>query len=379
MSAKGGPRRRPIVRLSFRNSLKGVELATTAPSADARSAVDWRLPFDPLFRNPHVQTIAGRYWPTRLDEGAWQTQPRYFATEPGVTVLAHCNGNSPTPGAADVNATAGPELPPAVLSSTRPIVLAVHGLTASSKAPYMLTLAQRALTAGFGVVRLNVRNCGGTEHLAPTLYHSGLTIDLRRVVEQLAPAPLFLVGFSMGGNMVLKLAGEWGEQPPPHVRAVCGISVPVRLGVCARRLGELHNRIYETRFLRELRWTLWRKHKLMPETFAAPRWDGIRSIYDFDDAITAPAFGFRSADHYYETQSAAGFLERIRVPALLIQAQDDPFIPFEVFRDLALGQNPNLNLEAPPQGGHVAFVAKHAPRFWAIEQTVRFFESFGDA
>jgi predicted alpha/beta-fold hydrolase len=140
-------------------------------------------------------------------------------------------------------------------------------------------------------------------------------------------------------------------------------------------LGERRNRIYEVRFLRELQRTLRRKQQVMPERFTAPRWDGIRTIYDFDDAITAPAFGFRNAEHYYESQSSAGFLERIRVPALVIQAKDDPFIPFEVFDGLPLEQNPNLHLQAPAHGGHVAFLAKLRPRFWAIEQAVRFFES----
>jgi hypothetical protein len=329
------------------------------------------LPFDPLFRGPHLQTIAGRYWPTRFAENSWPTQARYFSTEAGVQVLAHCNAH-----AAGAAASGGrPADPGAASGLPRPLVLAVHGLTASSQAPYMRTLARRSLGTGFDVIRLNVRNCGGTEHLAPTLYHSGLTADLRAVVEQLAPTPLFLAGFSMGGNMVLKLAGEWGAQPPPHVRAVCGISVPIRLGICARRLGERRNRIYEVRFLRELRRSLRRKQQAMPGQFAAPPWDGIRTIYEFDDAITAPAFGFRNADHYYETQSSAGFLDNIRVPALLIQAQDDPFIPFEVFQDLPLQQNPNLHLQAPRHGGHVAFLACRAPRFWAIEQALRFFES----
>lgn len=348
-------------------------MASSVPSVDASLGEAWHLPFDPLFRGPHVQTIAGRYWPVRLDETSWPTRERYFSTEPEVQVLAHCNVQRPE----------GKPSPHNGLDSHRdgasgrwaPVVLAVHGLTASSQAPYMRTLAQKALGAGFDVIRLNVRNCGGTEHLAPTLYHSGLTSDLRAVVEQLAPTPLYLAGFSMGGNMVLKLAGEWGEHPPPHVRAVCGISVPIRLGVCARRLGEPRNRVYEIRFLRELRRTLQRKRELMPELFSAPPPSEIRTIYEFDDAVTAPAFGFRNADHYYETQSSCGFLKAIRVPALLIQAQDDPFIPFEVFEDVALARNPWVRLEAPGHGGHVAFLAKRAPRFWAIAQAVRFFVS----
>jgi hypothetical protein len=353
-------------------------LAASVPIADARLDSDWRVPFTPLLRDPHLQTIIGRYWPASLDESAWPTQARYFSTEPGVKVLGHFNAatkpsaglSMPTP------AGSGFEGMPAA-QGRNPLLVAVHGLTASSQAPYMRTLASRALTAGFDVLRLNVRNCGGTERLAPTLYHSGLTCDLRAVVEQLAPTPLFLAGFSMGGNMVLKLAGEWGATPPPHVLAVCGISAPIRLGVCARKLGERANRIYEIRFLRELRRTLLRKRELMPEAFAGLQWDGIRTIYDFDDAITAPAFGFRNADHYYESSSAAGFLEKIRLPALLIQAQDDPFIPFKVFEDLSLDRSPFVRLEAPPHGGHVAFLAKRPPRFWAIEQALRFFEAAG--
>lgn len=324
----------------------------------------WRRPFDPLFRNGHAQTIVGRYWPVRLDERRWPTRPQLFSTEPDVKVLAHWNRHED--------------------AGDRPTVLAVHGLTASSCAPYMRHLAQTALSAGFDVARLNVRNCGGTERLCPTLYHSGLTSDLNSVVSQLAPTPLVLVGFSMGGNMVLKLAGEWGDNPPDHVRAVCGISVPIRLGVCARRLGEPGNRIYEKRFLRELRRAVRIKRRIMsnrPNTPNTPnklppvRLASIRSIYEFDDVVTAPAFGFRDADDYYEQSSAAGFVSRVRTPALILQAQDDPFIPFDVFSDPAYESNPFVKLVAAEHGGHVAFLARGSRRFWAVDQAVSFFHA----
>jgi hypothetical protein len=310
-------------------------------------------PFPPLFRNGHLQTIAGRYWPTSLDERRWPTTERFFDTEPGVRVLAHCN--SQPNGAAPAT------------------VLAVHGLTASSGAPYMRTLAQTALEAGLDVIRLNVRNCGGTEHLAPTLYHSGLTADLRHVVEQLAPRPLLLAGFSMGGNIVMKLAGEWGGEIPPHAKGMCGISVPICLATCARELGKARNRIYEVRFLRQLAQTLATKRRLMPEQFAAVTSDGVRSIWEFDDRVTAPAFGFRDADDYYAQSSSRGFLGRIGVPALLIQAQDDPFVPFAIFKHPHVADNSSVRLLAPQHGGHVAFLARGAPRFWAIHEAVTFF------
>jgi predicted alpha/beta-fold hydrolase len=238
----------------------------------------------------------------------------------------------------------------------------------------MRTLAHAALSAGFDAVRVNVRNCGNTEHLSPTLYHSGLTVDLRHIVEQLAPERLFVAGFSMGGNMVMKLAGEWGGEPPAHVAGVCGISAPICLATCARELGRRRNRIYEIRFLRELGRTLRTKQRLMPERFSSLSVAGVRSIYEFDDRVTARAFGFRDADDYYEQSSSRQFLKQIRLPALLIQAQDDPFVPSAIFEHPDVYASPCVRLLAAEHGGHVAFLARERPRFWAIEQTMEFFK-----
>ena len=238
----------------------------------------------------------------------------------------------------------------------------------------MRTLASTALARGLNAIRLNVRNCGGAELLAPTLYHSGLTEDLRKVVEQLAPEPVVIVGFSMGGNIALKLAGEWAGAPPVHVKGVCGISAPIRLGVCARRLGEWRNRFYEIRFLRALERMVRAKKRLMPEIFASLPSSGAKSIYDFDDRVTAPAFGFRDADDYYEQSSSARFLDRIRVPTLLLQAKDDPFIPFDIFESAGIETCPRVRLVATRYGGHIAFLARSSPRFWAQWLAVRFAE-----
>ena len=319
---------------------------------------DWRLPYFPLIRSGDLQTIAGRYWRVSLDERRRPTQSRLFRTEADTQVLARLNLQ-----------------PREARPEARPTVVAVHGLTACDRAPYMLSSGRAALEAGFDLVRLNVRNCGGTEHLTPTLYHSGLTIDLRRVVDQLAPRPLFLLGFSMGGNMALKLAGEWGANPPEHVRAVCAVSAPVRLDVCSRHIGKPRNRIYERRFLRQLRATMARKSRVMPELYPAADFSGVDSIWKFDDKFTAPSFGFRDASDYYDRCSAAGFLHRIRVPAVLIQAEDDPFIPFDAFRCRAFAANPWIRLLAEPHGGHVAFLARKGARFWAQAQAVRFFQA----
>lgn len=239
----------------------------------------------------------------------------------------------------------------------------------------MLTLANRALQQGFDVVRLNVRSCGGTERLSPTLYHSGLTDDLRSVIEQLSPQDVYLIGFSMGGNMALKLAGEWGDAVPQHVRGVCSISAPIQLAQCARRIGERRNWIYEYRFLRQLRAAVRRKQSLDAQFWPDLDLDRANSIYLFDELVTARTFGFENAADYYKRSSAAPYLDRVRVPALLIQAEDDPFIPFSTYSHAALQQNRALRLLRTPSGGHVAFLARFGARFWAEDQAVRFFDS----
>lgn len=305
-------------------------------------------PYTPLFENPDLNTIVGRYWPVRLEAG----EPRLFRTAPDVQVLARCHLRRPE----------------------APLMILAHGLEGASDSTYMLWMAREALAAGFDVLRMNVRNCGGTEHLCPTLYHSGLTTDLRAVVDQLADRRLFLVGFSMGGNQILKLAGEWGERPPSQVEAVCAISAPIDLAAGARLLDEPRNRIYQVRFLRGLRARVRRKARLWPDRYSTATLAGVGSIVDFDHRITAPAFGFRDAWDYYEQSSAERYLAAIRVPALLIQARDDPFVPFEAFAGLP--PNPAVRLLAPEHGGHVSFLSRTPPRFWAARQVVRFCQAY---
>lgn len=339
-------------------------LADTRPDPDPAEAVsfldrsDWQLPFRPLFRNGDLQTILGRYWPRSLDERRFPTVSKLFRTEPDTQVLAKFNAP-----------------PDGGVSAHRPTVLAIHGLTACDRAPYMLSSAQIALESGFDAVRLNVRNCGGTEHLCNTLYHSGLTVDLRAVVDQLAPRPLCLLGFSMGGNIALKLAGEWGGAVPEHVRGVCSISAPIQLDMCSRHIGLRRNFIYERRFLLQLRDAVRRKNAATPGLFADPKVADVSSIWEFDERVTAPAFGFEDAADYYGQSSAAGYLGQIRVPTLLIQARDDPFIPFVAYDVRSIQENPCLTLLNPDHGGHVAFLGRGSARFWAIQQAVRFFEA----
>jgi predicted alpha/beta-fold hydrolase len=304
-------------------------------------------PFVPLFSNPHLQTLAAHFWPRRLEQRRFPVEAKLYRTQPEVQVLVH------------TQRPARAALGQAVL---------VHGLEGSSNSGYMRSMAQAALEAGLKAHRVNLRSCGGTEALSATGYHSGLTGDLRFLLRKLVqegPAPVFLVGYSLGGNLALKLAGELGEEARPLLAGVCAISTPIDLAACAHRLGAPENWAYEQRFLRSLKRRVRVRQRHWPARFSLDDLDSVRSIVEFDDRITAPAFGFRDAAHYYATQSAAGFLERIRIPGLLIQAKDDPVIPFDIFEQPGISENPNLELLAVEHGGHVGFLARCRPRLWA--------------
>jgi hypothetical protein len=308
------------------------------------------VPFDPLFRNPHWQTVAGHLWKRDGGEARFPIERRLFQTEPDVQVLVE----SQRPG--------GPAAGEIVM---------VHGLEGSGEAGYMRSLSAAALGAGFAAHRFHMRTCGGTERLCRTLYHAGLTSDLLTVLRQLGSegrAPAFLVGFSLGGNVVLKLAGEMGESARGLVRGVCAVSTPLDLAACARRIAQPANRLYERRFVRRMRARLCATGRYQKRNFR-----GLRSVMDIDDRITAPSFGFGDAAHYYRTQSAIRFLDGIRVPVLLIQAKDDTFVPFEIF---AAGgapgalwawpwANPRIELLATEHGGHLGFIGRQPHRFWA--------------
>jgi hypothetical protein len=247
---------------------------------------------------------------------------------------------------------------------TRGHVVLLHGLEGSGQSSYMLGLAAAAREAGFVAHRFNFRTCGGTEHLCDTLYHAGLTSDLRYLLGEL-PEPAFLVGFSLGGNVAMKLAGELGDEGPRWIRGVASISGPLDLAASARRIGEPDNRVYEQRFVKKMRARL-----LATGRYPASQFAGLRTLHALDDRITAPSFGFGTADRYYRTQSALGFIDRVRVPVLLIQARDDTFVPFETFESEAVRNNRHIELLATRHGGHLGFLGRRPHRFWAEDAAV---------
>jgi hypothetical protein len=295
-------------------------------------------PFQPLIPNPHVLTVAGNFWPRGLDTVRYPVESRLHRTEPDVQVLMQ--SQQPHGGTSKAD------------------MILVHGLEGSGESGYMKSLAQTGLDAGIAMHRFHMRTCGGTERLCQTLYHSGLTSDLLAVVRRF-PRPVFLAGFSLGGNVVLKLAGELGKEAPGLIAGACAVSAPIDLAACSRRMGRLDNRIYERRFLRRMFARL-----IATGRYTEADFRGIGSIYEIDDRVTAPSFGFGTADNYYATQSSNQFLDRIRVPTLVVQAKDDTFIPFEIFHHEAFRTNSHLRLIATDHGGHVGFISRRRPRFW---------------
>jgi predicted alpha/beta-fold hydrolase len=243
----------------------------------------------------------------------------------------------------------------------------------------MLGTAEKAHNAGLNVVRLNFRTCGNTEHLAPTLYHSGLIGDLRAVILELVRedgiSAIYLAGFSLGGNMALLLAGEEADRLPPELKGICAISPTIDLRSCKDAIERRENWLYNLSFVRSMRNRVRRKRELFPDRYDITGLDQLRTIRDFDERFTIVEGGYRSVDEYYERASSIRVLSRIRTPTLMIHAQDDPFVPFDPFRDPAIAENPYLIFLAPEHGGHVGFLSADSngeDRFWVENRAIEF-------
>ena len=262
-------------------------------------------------------------------------------------------------------------------------LIVVHGLEGSSESQYMTGVARNGLAAGMNVVLMNQRNCGGMDHCAPTLYNSSLSGDVAAVachiVENDGVSRFALIGFSMGGNLVLKLAGEWGSGGPAEFRSVAAVCPAMDLAASADALHEPANRIYEIYFLVQLFRRFRAKARLFPKDFDASRLRGISSLRLFDDRITAHYCGFANADDYYARAAAANVVDRIAVPALIIHAANDPFIRVQAETMQRIAANPNIAYIETVDGGHCAFLARRNGAAgddgrWAEREVVEFAE-----
>lgn len=293
------------------------------------------------------------FWPRDLDHNRFPSEPVFFQTEPQVQVMAM--RHEP-------------------LIAARGSIIGLHGLEGSHDSGYLHSLANAGLSAGFRVYRLNMRTCGGTEHLAPTLYHAGLSSDLRALLPKIEP-PVFVVGYSLGGNVVLKLLGELGaEARALGIAGGVSVSTPLDLMACCLRMQEPRNFVYSNKFIKSLRARYLRRAAVYPDVFPTAGLEQVKSVLEFDDRFTSKAFGFGDAANYYRTQSSQGFLQGVQIPTLILHSEDDPLIPASVYRRARIEDNPSLSLEMTRYGGHVGYLSRQKPRFWAEFRALQFIE-----
>jgi hypothetical protein len=338
-------------------------------TAEIESIVSHAVDFQPrrFLSNGHLQTIAGNYLPRINDLPPAEAQ--LIEVSPATVnqissqVLCHSHWQ------------------PEDIRATRPTAIIVHGLEGSSDSQYVVGNSSKLWRAGCNIVRMNMRNCGGTEALSPTLYHSGLSNDVLAVmnffVARYGLPSMSLIGYSMGGNLVLKLAGELGTAAPAALHSVIGVSPALDLGPSADALHLPQNRLYEWKFLRNLLRRFRRKAMLFPQAYDASRADGIRSLREFDDRINALYAGFASADDYYHRAAAARVLDHIAVPTLILHALDDPFVRLTAESRNKIRANPNITLIEAEHGGHCAFLAppdqpSGYDGYWAEHTLLRF-------
>jgi hypothetical protein len=339
------------------------------PRGDAASA---RPPF--VARgwrgNRHYQTI----WPNRIQRDpagarlAARGVPAVITSEDGDTLRlfwsGHCDG---VPG----NGAGG----------LRPVLVVLHGLTGAADADNVMATAAKGYALGFDVVRVDLRNSQALDAPSRGIGHAGRSEDLRAIVGHVAErapgAPTTVIGFSLGGNITLKALGEYGDRPPATLRAAATVSVPIDLNDACRAIDARGaNWIYRTYFLRRLARRYLAARAQHPDLFHAIDVASIRGIRDWDNAVVAPLGGFADAEDYYARNSSLEVIGDIRVPTLLIHAQDDPFIPFGPFENEAVSHNDMLELLAPPQGGHVGFFATEdsagePDRYWAENRALQ--------
>jgi len=317
----------------------------------------------PWFRGGHVQTLASFFLPRRIQLP--NPEERLVEVAPAIKIRCLCHWQADRRGALTL--------------------IVVHGLEGSTDSQYMRGIARDGLDAGMNVVLVNQRNCGGMDAAAPTLYNSGLSGDVaavaRNVVEHDGVSRFVLIGFSMGGNLVLKLAGEWSREAPSQFLAVVAVCPAMDLAASADALHEPANRLYEYYFMLQLFQRFRRKAKLFPRDFDAARLKGISSLREFDDRVTAFYCGFTGADDYYARAAASNVVDRIAVPGLIVHAANDPFIRLVAETRQRIAANPNLTFIETSDGGHCAFLGARDGREpddgrWAERTAVEFAQKF---
>ncbi len=341
--------------------------AQAANRAEPRLSISaWRREFVPRrrLRNADLQTLLANFLPRKAELPIAESVLVEVDSTSGSRVLCHCNWQ------------------PEEVRGERMTLLLLHGLEGSWQSHYMLGNAEKAWRAGWNVIRMNMRNCGGTEMLSTTLYHSGLSGDVQAVADFFVGrhglGQMAWVGYSMGGNMMLKATGEYGGNAPGWLRAVVGVSPVIDMQPSADALHAVRNRVYELNFLRNMLRRYRRKAEMFPGKFSLENCRRVRSIRTYDEYIVAPNCGFTGADDYYHRAAAARVIEHIAVPTLILHALDDPFIRLLPETRAKILANPNIALVETERGGHCGFLSaadQLDDGYWAESTLMSFIQS----
>lgn len=253
-----------------------------------------------------------------------------------------------------------------------------HGLEGNSYSGYILGMAKMLHQNGFDVLAWNHRMCTGEINLAPRMYHSGNSEDLRNIINSVLAQniypEIYLLGFSMGGNITLKYLGEEAENVAKEIKKAVVFSVPVDLGASGIKLAKFSNKIYLNRFLKSLKAKVLLKHKQIPGIFTNIQKLGeVKNFRDFDELFTAPLHGFLGAEDYYRKSSSKQFLHKIKIPTLIVNAKNDPFLPAACFPIDEAKNSKNVYLEMPETGGHVGFFENNLSGvYWSEKRALQF-------
>lgn len=305
--------------------------------------------------SPHPQTVAGRF-----------LRPKH--------TLPLTRERIDTPDGDFLDLDFAPQIAP-----DAPLVLLLHGLEGSAQRGYAYVMYNELAKRGISSVGLNFRSCSGEPNRTARFYHSGETEDIRLVLSELRRrfphVPIGAIGFSLGGNALLKFLGEEADAGRQPVSAAVAVSVPYDLGAGGEALeNTAAGRMYTRVFVKPLVEKMEAKRHLLPADCDIERARRARSFREFDDAVTAPLHGFADARDYYAKSSSAQFIARIRVPTLLLHSEDDPFLPPSSIPRDAIAQNPMITASIQKTGGHVGFICgtPRAPIYWAESNAARF-------
>ncbi len=258
------------------------------------------------------------------------------------------------------------------------LCILLHGLEGSSGSQYIRGNAKTLYNHEFNIAAINFRSCSGEINRQPTMYHSGFTKDLHHFVQNVEAKfdEIFLCGFSLGGNVVMKYAGDGVYSLSPKIKAIAGVSVPCDLRAGSIKIMERKNHFYETKFLETLLKKVKIKHQHHPDKIDIRWLNKVKTLWDFDDRFTSTLHGFQDAEDYYRQCNSKQFLSHIKIPALIINAKDDTFLPESSYPYDEAKSNENLFLMTPKYGGHVGFTTFGTDSYWNETNVLKFFMQY---